>query len=134
MDRAAVAAPLSSRPARRSGETGLRAAARGMAARTAAPVGRGVAGKDRGAVRRRAGSRELAAPSRRGESRGRPLDGTDVSGLAAGMRVLLLCTDAYGGHGGIALYNRDLAEALAAHPDVEEVIVVPRVIRNEPGA
>jgi glycosyltransferase involved in cell wall biosynthesis len=49
------------------------------------------------------------------------------------MRVLLLCTDAYGGHGGIALYNRDLAEALAAREDCEEVIVVPRVIRMEPG-
>lgn len=48
------------------------------------------------------------------------------------MRVLLLCTDSYGGHGGIALYNRDLAEALAARPDCEEVIVVPRVIRREP--
>ena len=48
------------------------------------------------------------------------------------MRVLLLCTDAYGGHGGIALYNRDLAEALAARPDCEEVIVVPRVIRTKP--
>ena len=49
------------------------------------------------------------------------------------MKVLLLCTDAYGGHGGIALYNRDLAEALAARDDVEEVIVVPRVIRRETG-
>jgi phosphatidylinositol alpha-1,6-mannosyltransferase len=48
------------------------------------------------------------------------------------MRVLLLCTDAYGGHGGIALYNRDFAEALAARADCEEVIVVPRVIRREP--
>jgi glycosyltransferase involved in cell wall biosynthesis len=49
------------------------------------------------------------------------------------MRVLLLCTDAYGGHGGIALYNRDLAEALALREDVEEVIVVPRVIRGDLG-
>jgi phosphatidylinositol alpha-1,6-mannosyltransferase len=49
------------------------------------------------------------------------------------MRVLLLCTDAYGGHGGIALYNRDLAEALAARDDCEEVLVVPRVIRRDPG-
>jgi len=49
------------------------------------------------------------------------------------MRVLLLCTDSYGGHGGIALYNRDLAEALAAREDVEEVIVIPRVMRFEPG-
>ena len=49
------------------------------------------------------------------------------------MKILLLCTDAYGGHGGIALYNRDLAEALAARDDVEEVLVVPRVVRNDPG-
>ena len=49
------------------------------------------------------------------------------------MRILLLCTDSYGGHGGIALYNRDLAEALAARDDVEEVTVLPRVIRGEPG-
>jgi phosphatidylinositol alpha-1,6-mannosyltransferase len=48
------------------------------------------------------------------------------------MKILLLCTDAYGGHGGIALYNRDLAEALAMRPDCEEVIVIPRVIRSEP--
>ena len=47
------------------------------------------------------------------------------------MKVLLLCTDSYGGHGGIALYNRDVAEALAARSDVEEVIIVPRVIRSE---
>lgn len=47
------------------------------------------------------------------------------------MKVLLLCTDAYGGHGGIALYNRDLAEAIALREHVEEVIVVPRVIRSE---
>ena len=48
------------------------------------------------------------------------------------MKILLLCTDAYGGHGGIALYNRDLAAALATRDDVEEVLVVPRVIRNTP--
>jgi glycosyltransferase involved in cell wall biosynthesis len=47
------------------------------------------------------------------------------------MKILLLCTDSYGGYGGIALYNRDLAEALAARSDVEEVIVVPRVVRSE---
>jgi len=49
------------------------------------------------------------------------------------MRVLLLCTDAYGGHGGIALFNRHLAQALAARPDCEEVIVIPRVIHRPPG-
>src|SRR5687768_7523907 len=50
------------------------------------------------------------------------------------MRVLLLCTDSYGGHGGIALYNRDFAEALANRDDVEEVTVLPRLIRGETGA
>lgn len=45
------------------------------------------------------------------------------------IRVLLLTTDAYGGHGGIALYNRDLAQALAEMPEVEQVTVVPR---NQP--
>ena len=46
------------------------------------------------------------------------------------MKILLLCTDAYGGHGGIALFNRDVARALAERDDVEEVIVVPRVMRR----
>lgn len=48
------------------------------------------------------------------------------------MKVLLLCTDAYGGHGGIALFNRELTAALVAREDVTEVVVVPRVIRNMP--
>jgi phosphatidyl-myo-inositol dimannoside synthase len=47
------------------------------------------------------------------------------------LRCLLLCTDAYGGHGGIALFNRQLAAALAAHPRCEEVVVVPRLIVAE---
>lgn len=50
------------------------------------------------------------------------------------MRVLLLASDAYGGHGGIALYNRDLIRALAEMPDVSEVVVVPRVVANPPEA
>ena len=44
------------------------------------------------------------------------------------MKFLLLCTDAYGGHGGIALFNRELVSALVAQPWCEEVVVVPRVI------
>lgn len=48
------------------------------------------------------------------------------------MRVLLLVTDAYGGHGGIAYYNRCLAEALAEMPEVTEVVIVPRVMRFLP--
>lgn len=46
------------------------------------------------------------------------------------MRILHLGTDSFGGHGGIALYNRELITAMASHPAVEEVVVIPRVIRN----
>jgi len=42
------------------------------------------------------------------------------------LKVLLLTTDSFGAHGGIALYNRDLIEALAALPEVSEVVVLPR--------
>ena len=45
------------------------------------------------------------------------------------MRILLLTTDAYGGYGGIALYNRDLADALAGMPEVDEVTMLPRTLR-----
>lgn len=47
------------------------------------------------------------------------------------MRILHLGTDSFGGHGGIALYNRDLIAAMASHPDVEEVVVIPRLIVND---
>jgi glycosyltransferase involved in cell wall biosynthesis len=47
------------------------------------------------------------------------------------MRILHLGTDSYGGYGGIALYNRDLIAALASHPAVSEVVVVPRLIVGE---
>ena len=38
------------------------------------------------------------------------------------MRVLLLVTDAFGGYVGIALYNRDPAEAIARMPEVTDVV------------
>ncbi len=46
------------------------------------------------------------------------------------MRILVLTTDAFGGHGGIAKFNRDLLTALCAHPDCMEVIAIPRFIPN----
>ncbi|HEX7708155.1 MAG TPA: glycosyltransferase family 4 protein [Thermoanaerobaculia bacterium] len=49
------------------------------------------------------------------------------------MRILLLATDAYGGHGGIALFNREFVAALTMHSDCEEVVVVPRVIGTDVG-
>jgi phosphatidylinositol alpha-1,6-mannosyltransferase len=46
------------------------------------------------------------------------------------MKILHLCTDAFGGYGGIALFNRDLVGALAQFPNIEKVVVVPRIIPN----
>ena len=42
------------------------------------------------------------------------------------MRILTLLTDAYGGRGGIAQFNRELLSALCAHPGIEEVTVLVR--------
>jgi phosphatidylinositol alpha-1,6-mannosyltransferase len=44
------------------------------------------------------------------------------------MRILVLLHDAFGGRGGIAKFNRDLLTALASHPQVTEVVALPRVI------
>jgi phosphatidylinositol alpha-1,6-mannosyltransferase len=49
------------------------------------------------------------------------------------MRILALVTDAFGGHGGIAKFNRDLLTALCNAPDVEQVIAVPRLMPEVPG-
>jgi phosphatidyl-myo-inositol dimannoside synthase len=42
------------------------------------------------------------------------------------LRVLALVTDAFGGHGGIAQYNRDFLSALARCDRVGDVIILPR--------
>lgn len=44
------------------------------------------------------------------------------------MRILFLTSDAFGGHGGIAQYNRDLLTALSAIPEVVEVVAIPRLV------
>ena len=43
------------------------------------------------------------------------------------MRVLMLLTDGYGGHGGIALYNRDVLRALAQIGSISRIDAVPRI-------
>jgi phosphatidyl-myo-inositol dimannoside synthase len=48
------------------------------------------------------------------------------------VKILFLATDAYGGHGGIAYYNRCLIEALVDLPRVEKVTVLPRVVKEPP--
>ena len=50
------------------------------------------------------------------------------------MRLLTLLTDAFGGHGGIAQFNRDMLRAVCAHPAAEEIVAVPRLVPGEPEA
>lgn len=45
----------------------------------------------------------------------------------SGLRVLALVTEAFGGYGGIAQYNRDFLSALALNEDISEIIVLPRL-------
>jgi asparagine synthase (glutamine-hydrolysing) len=47
-------------------------------------------------------------------------------------RILFLATDAFGGIGGIARFNRDFAEAICQHSEVGEVLLVPRMMPNQP--
>lgn len=47
------------------------------------------------------------------------------------MKALVLTTDAFGGYGGIALYNRDFLDALCDYPDCSRVIAVPRLISRQ---
>ncbi|WP_263792018.1 glycosyltransferase family 4 protein [Salinibacter sp.] len=49
------------------------------------------------------------------------------------MTLLVPLTDAFGGRGGIAQFNRDWLRALCASPDVEEVVAIPRVMAEAPG-
>ena len=43
------------------------------------------------------------------------------------MNLLVLCTDAFGGRGGIAKFNRDLCQALSSEPLAATVTALPRV-------
>ena len=54
-----------------------------------------------------------------------------ISGLS--MRLLAIVPEAFGGFGGIAVYNRDLLTALTELPQCEKVTVLPRLIRQAPG-
>ncbi len=46
------------------------------------------------------------------------------------MRILALITDGFGTSGGIGKFNRDLMEALCTHPDVREVVALPRLMAD----
>jgi phosphatidylinositol alpha-1,6-mannosyltransferase len=47
--------------------------------------------------------------------------------MTRGIRMLALITDGFGGHGGIAQYNRDLLTALSQADSVDEIVVAPRL-------
>lgn len=47
-------------------------------------------------------------------------------------RALVLVSDAFGGHGGIAKFNRDLLGAIAAMPECAEVVAIPRHVPERP--
>ena len=49
------------------------------------------------------------------------------------MRVLVLLTDAFGGYGGIAQFNRNLLGALCLYTGCIEVVAMPRLIPGDPG-
>jgi phosphatidylinositol alpha-1,6-mannosyltransferase len=49
------------------------------------------------------------------------------------MNVLALMTDAFGGYGGIAQYNRDLVGALAQIPQIERIEILPRIAPDAVG-
>jgi asparagine synthase (glutamine-hydrolysing) len=46
-------------------------------------------------------------------------------------RALVLVGDAFGGHGGIAKFNRDFISAIAAMPECAEVVVIPRIVQGQ---
>lgn len=50
------------------------------------------------------------------------------------IRILVLLSDAFGGVGGIAKFNRDLLTALCAYPDCTEVVSIPRLMPTSSGA
>lgn len=48
------------------------------------------------------------------------------------MHLLCFVTDAYGGRGGIAKFNRDMLAGIIEHDSVETVTVLPRGVEDEP--
>jgi len=49
------------------------------------------------------------------------------------MRILFLATDAFGGHGGIAQYNRDFLQAACSWAGSTQVVAIPRAVAYPPG-
>ncbi|MEQ1724376.1 MAG: glycosyltransferase family 4 protein [Sphingopyxis sp.] len=49
------------------------------------------------------------------------------------LRILMPLSDAYGGFGGIAQYNRDVLRTLSDVPQVDQIVAVPRLISESLG-
>jgi asparagine synthase (glutamine-hydrolysing) len=54
-------------------------------------------------------------------------------GIRPAPRFLSLVTDAFGGHGGIAQFNRDFLGALAGRRPQPRIVALPRIMPNNPG-
>ncbi|SLN74450.1 GDP-mannose-dependent alpha-(1-6)-phosphatidylinositol monomannoside mannosyltransferase [Falsiruegeria litorea R37] len=48
------------------------------------------------------------------------------------MQIYAFVPDAFGGHGGISVFNKDLLIAFAQHSRVDRVVALPRVMRHTP--
>jgi len=74
-----------------------------------------------------------ALPIKR-RGRRRRVDSSNGGQSTTGYDVLMLLSDAFGGFGGIAKFNRDFLIALCANPIIERVVAVPRVAsqKSEP--
>jgi phosphatidyl-myo-inositol dimannoside synthase len=46
------------------------------------------------------------------------------------MRILMLASDAHGGFGGIAQYNRDVIDTLAEEEAIDEIVILPRYVED----
>ena len=58
----------------------------------------------------------------------------EAGSQTSGRRILALVSDAFGGHGGIAKFNRDLLSALCSDPNVSQVVAIPRLVPEPTGA
>ena len=70
------------------------------------------------------------------KTRGRDDESAQVPGFTPlpSKKILALVSDAFGGHGGIATFNRGFLTAIAAMDEVAAVRVLPRLVeRDEPG-
>ena len=86
----------------------------------------------------------FSVPVRKWITADRPTDGAMSRGLRGWarrvfpkqprqFRALALVSDAFGGNGGIAKFNRDFLSALAAMPECAEVVAIPRRLDERPG-